>query len=510
MTLEAELGWLENTYGGQTPVTYGGSQQGNQVGSGVTYGNTSGSTSGNSASGGEAGGHFVGVDESDSSSTYTVFDNEDGTLTCIFETPFGTIVETKLKSDHWFDIKFGPKTENEAEKNRWDAVYGTGGFAVQLIKDLEYSLFPDRFPNERDGGVYIDQNGIRKLADPNWPGWKSNGGDVPDYDVEANSTLTTQLSLTQAGREIRINMVLLGHDAQLALGSSETDYLFGGGGNDTLNGGQGHDRLYGGSDNDLLKGDSANDVLYGDAGNDELWGGTGNDRLDGGSGDDWIAGEEGNDVIEGGAGNDGVCAGIGNDSVNGGADNDTIFGEDGDDFLNGESGNDVISGGNGSDVVWAGLNDDSVKGDAGNDSLWGEEGNDTIIGGTGNDYLRGGDGNDYLDMDAGAAAGADTLDGGYGDDILIGDGVGSVLIGGWGRDTYHIRPWAKTTIADFAAGPDDYEKIIVYKSVFADYAALMSTAYQSGGGTVIAKGEFSLTLSGVNKSTLHLNDFVFI
>ncbi|MBM6595822.1 M10 family metallopeptidase [Microvirga pudoricolor] len=265
-------------------------------------------------------------------------------------------------------------------------------------------------------------------------------------------------------------------------------------------GGSGNDRITGNAAANTLTGNGGNDTLEGNGGNDLLYGGAGADRLIGGSGN--------HDYAMYDRSSTGLVVSLASPSMNTGeAAGDTYSGVEG---IHGSRYNDSLFGDHMANALYGNAGNDFLSGAGGDDALYGDLGNDSLIGGTGSDLLMGGDGNDYLDMDAGSSAGADTLDGGYGDDILIGDGVGSLLIGGWGRDTYHIRPWAKTTIADFAAGPDDYEKIIVYKSVFADYAALMSTAYQSGGNTVIAKGEFSLTLTGVGKTALHLNDFVFI
>lgn len=325
------------------------------------------------------------------------------------------------------------------------------------------------------------------------------------------------------------NDYLYGHDGNDTIyGGAGNDFADGGEGHDYLYGNDGDDRLYGRSGDDVLDGGTGNDYLDGDVGNDTLSGGHGNDILDGGEGNDRLHGEDGDDKLYGRAGNDVLDGGLGNDYLDGDVGDDVLFGNNGDDILYGVWGNDTLYGGNGIDNLIGGQGDDlliggaeqdwlygegendRLFGDEGNDYLFGGMGNDTLIGGSGVDYLYGGAGNDYLDMNEGPGAGADWLFGEDGDDILIGDGIGSKLTGGWGRDTYHIRPWAKTTITDFAAGPDVYEQIILYKSVFTNFTSLYAWAYQAGNDVVIAKGDFSLTLSNLRKEVLAENDFLFI
>ncbi|WP_445503994.1 M10 family metallopeptidase C-terminal domain-containing protein [Microvirga sp. G4-2] len=250
----------------------------------------------------------------------------------------------------------------------------------------------------------------------------------------------------------------------------------------------------GGSGNDTITGNVADNVLSGNAGNDHLNGGHGDDILNGGMGDDTLWGSWGNDKLYGNDGDDFIAGG-----------------EDGNDSLYGDNGNDTLFGGTDHDTLWGGVGQDKLYGENGNDILYGDGGNDTLIGGSGTDILYGGAGNDYLDIDDSPSAGADYLYGGDGDDVLVGGGVGSRLTGGAGCDIFSIRPWAKTTITDFYTGPGAHDQIYIWnKPLFANFSAMMAYARQIGSDVVIAKGEFSLTLSNKQLSSLVASDFAFL
>ncbi|SPF80001.1 calcium-binding protein [Pseudoprimorskyibacter insulae] len=200
--------------------------------------------------------------------------------------------------------------------------------------------------------------------------------------------------------------------------------LLGTGDSDTLGGELG---------TDLINGMGGDDFLSGDGGDDQIWGGAGDDIVMGGDQNDTLHGESGGDAIAGGAGQD------------------DLYGHDGDDTLTGDDGDDALYGGLGADIL---------NGGAGADALLGREGDDTLIGGTGHDTLQGGAGNDALigfDDDE-----TDYLNGADGDDLLIA-GLGDVLSGGDGSDTFLLGDWLRTDAAaltDFS--PQDDRMVVVY------------------------------------------------
>jgi Ca2+-binding RTX toxin-like protein len=84
-------------------------------------------------------------------------------------------------------------------------------------------------------------------------------------------------------------------------------------------------------------------------------------------------------------------------------------------------------------------------GKAGNDRLYGNTGNDSLYGGYDNDSLIGGNGNDSLI----GGNGNDSLIGGNGNDSLIGGNGNDSLSGDFGADTFVLRSFGFSTIADF-------------------------------------------------------------
>ncbi|MFB2549835.1 calcium-binding protein [Ensifer soli] len=200
-------------------------------------------------------------------------------------------------------------------------------------------------------------------------------------------------------------------------------------------------------------------------------------------------GSTGKDTVTGYGGNDKLYGHGGNDLLTGGAGNDRLVGGDGNDVLLGGSGNDVIFGQNGNDRVRAGTGNDTVKGGAGNDTLYGDAGNDKLYGEAGNDVIHGGAGNDRIN----GGAGDDRLTGGAGRDVFI-----------FGKNT------GNDVITDFDAGAAVGDQIVLDKDVIASFAALQAAAEDSAAGLVIAYGEGSITLTGVELADLHRNDFAFV
>ena len=281
--------------------------------------------------------------------------------------------------------------------------------------------------------------------------------------------------------------------ADLAMGTSQSDFLEGFGGDDTLRGGEGDDILEGGLGADRLIGGAgrdevtymdatsgvslnlltgghsgeaqgdrfeeieqfslsrfadrfiggdANDIVYGLAGDDNLSGGKGTDYLDGGDGNDLLeGGGDAGDVLNGGEGFDEVTYihdnfGLGIDLALGYAAGAAF----GDAFYSIEKFtlsrfNDSFAGDDAVDRVAGGFGDDGIYGRGGDDVLDGNDGNDLLNGGAGADLLAGGSGNDTLD----GGSGADVMTGGMGNDVYMIDQAGDVAaegVGG-GRDVVY-------------------------------------------------------------------------
>lgn len=263
-------------------------------------------------------------------------------------------------------------------------------------------------------------------------------------------------------------------------------------------GGSGNDKIQGNAANNKLTGNGGNDSLYGSSGNDSLYGGAGNDLLDSISGPGKSTAVWGNDLMYGDAGNDRIYGRYGNDS---------LYGGDGDDFIDAGEDSDYVSGGLGNDTAigWAG--NDTLNGDAGNDYLTGDAGDDMLSGGMGIDTLLGGDGSDTIMIEAGANYySSDVLSGGAGGDIFYTVGKS------WSGDVYN------TTITDFQGGPGIMDRIYMLRSIFSDFSAVKSAAYQYGTDVIIDNLLFNytgstgmkLTLKNFHLSSLAADDFVFI
>jgi Ca2+-binding RTX toxin-like protein len=139
----------------------------------------------------------------------------------------------------------------------------------------------------------------------------------------------------------------------------------------------------------------------------------------------------------------------------------------------------------------------------GNDTLEGGAGDDTMDGGPGNDNLTGGDGNDVLF----GSVGIDTLIGGKGDDTLDGGAGDDRLIGGKGPDLFVFHAgFGMDTITDLGNG----DRIQFDSAVFADAQAVLDASQQVGANTVITAGTNTVTLLGVQASSLHEHDFLIL
>jgi serralysin len=159
--------------------------------------------------------------------------------------------------------------------------------------------------------------------------------------------------------------------------------------------------------------------------------------------------------------------------------NDTLDGGNGNDAILGLAGNDTLNGGNGNEVLDGGGGDDTMAGGNGNDMLFGSVGIDTLIGGNGDDSLDGG-------------AGDDSLTGGKGSDLFV-------FHAGFGDDT----------ITDLGNG----DLIQFDSEVFANPQAVLEAsepAGPNGEDTVITAGSDTITLVGVQASSLQEHDFLIL
>jgi serralysin len=175
----------------------------------------------------------------------------------------------------------------------------------------------------------------------------------------------------------------------------------------------------------------------------------------------------------------------GNDQIDGRNGNDAILGLAGDDVLNGDNGNDVVDGGGGNDRLAGGNGRDTLDGSVGTDSLTGGNGEDSLDGGAGNDDLEGGNGKD-------------TLNGGTGDDVLT---------GGNGPDQFVFNAsFGDDVVTDFK----NTDLIQFDDSLFQTPEAALTASEQVGEDTVITAGTSTVTLVGVQASSLQASDFSIV
>ncbi|WP_459251709.1 peroxidase family protein [Metapseudomonas phytobenefica] len=286
------------------------------------------------------------------------------------------------------------------------------------------------------------------------------------------------------------NLTFVGNGNFTGIGNELANIITGGSGDDVLDGGAGADRLVGGAGNDTYYLDVSGDVIVEAAGGgvdlaysqlssyvmaanlenlvfvgsgatsvtgntlaNQITGGIAGDVLLGNGGDDSLVGLEGDDSLDGGTGNDALFGGLGNDSLAGGVGNDLLEGQEGDDALAGGNGDDMLLGGDGADV------------------LQGDGGNDVLVGGAGNDILNGGTGNDIFQFAAG-----------FGHDQIIG---------------FDGNPAGGQDLLDISA-------LGISAASFAAAVSISGTVAQ----TVVTIGADSITLVGVNVTTINQSDFV--
>jgi Ca2+-binding RTX toxin-like protein len=213
------------------------------------------------------------------------------------------------------------------------------------------------------------------------------------------------------------------------------------------------------------------------------------ENLSGSIFDDRLAGDAGNNYIAGGAGND------------------VLYGDIGSDVLNGGDGNDWVYYGNSAAAIAVDLaSQNATGGDAAGDTfvsiehLCGSNFDDSLAGDVGNNYIAGGGGND-------------TLAGGLGNDALAG-GIGNdTLTAGLGNDTFIFTSgFGKDVITDFVSGVGPTDLIsFSLGAAFDTFAEVILVATQIGADTIITiDAADTITLSGVQISSLNIDDFIFV
>jgi hypothetical protein len=140
------------------------------------------------------------------------------------------------------------------------------------------------------------------------------------------------------------------------------------------------------------------------------------------------------------------------------------------------------------------------------DSLYALLQSDSIVfkGSTGKDVFSGYDHDDRLK----GGAGSDMLDGGKGGDLIQGGAGNDKLTGGDGADTFvFAKGDGKDTITDFDAGKHGKDVIEFGKTLFENYADLVSHAKDTDAGLLISYDGGKLTLDDVHLADLNKGDF---
>jgi Ca2+-binding RTX toxin-like protein len=178
--------------------------------------------------------------------------------------------------------------------------------------------------------------------------------------------------------------------------------------------------------------------------------------------------------------------------------------------VTGENDARVIIGTNGANALFGTDAKEIIQGLGGDDTIFGRGGDDVIDAGDGKDYVFGGAGNDIID----GGAGNDILFGDEGDDILAGGAGNDQLYGGAGNDTFVFKPGEGNDIVfDFQAGAGAGDVLELDRTAFADFAALMQSgavADTSGGAQISYADGSKITLAGVHKADLAIDDFRFV
>ncbi|MFN8710524.1 MAG: CAP domain-containing protein [Planctomyces sp.] len=283
--------------------------------------------------------------------------------------------------------------------------------------------------------------------------------------VIQSSNTATNVTVDQAGENIRIREAGSGHIRSFPAHSVEAISFEGGNGNDRFRnqtsrpasafGGAGNDVLIGGSAADELDGGIGNDTIYGRGGDDMIQGGTGRDFIHGGAGHNVLLDRESLDRVF--AAVDGVLneelvdlpagAQVAVKSAPSVVTTVTPVLENGYLVVRGTSNSDTINvttSGNLITVAGKSFNSASVSaivivGESGDDNITVSESIQKmtiIFGGWGNDTVNGGGGTDYIH----GSMGNDVLNGRGGNDSIWGGGGVNTMTGGTGTNSLFQRP----------------------------------------------------------------------
>ena len=319
----------------------------------------------------------------------------------------------------------------------------------------------------------LDDAGGRFQVDASTGRLSLADGALIDYESATSHSITVEVTDSEE----------LTYSESFTIQIQDVNEIIGTNSNNTLSGTTG---------NDYIAGLAGNDTIFGGQGQDTILDSAGNDQINGGEGADFISVVGGSDVIYGNAGNDTIqLSGSGSKTVYGGQDVDRLDGSGatGNLTLDGNGGNDRLTGGSGADVLMGGDGDDVLNGGAGADVLYGNVGNDQLYGGAGSDQIFGGQQDDYLDGDDGNDA----------------------LFGNLGDDTFNFASGDDDDqIIGFAAGAGTEDVIRLQGTSLTTFNQVLGATVQQGNDAVInfANGD-SLTLVGINKNSLHQDDFNF-
>ena len=142
------------------------------------------------------------------------------------------------------------------------------------------------------------------------------------------------------------------------------------------------------------------------------------------------------------------------------------------------AGNDTLDGGNGNDVLDGGGGNDTLTGGNGNDMLFGSVGNDTLMGGKGEDTLDGGAGNDDL------------------------------MAARQGPRSVRFQLLVSATISSPTSATGTTSSLTMKCSQSPQ--AVLDASQQVGEDTVITAGTNTVTLLGVQASSLQADDFLIL
>lgn len=284
------------------------------------------------------------------------------------------------------------------------------------------------------------------------------------------------------------NLTYTGSASFAGTGNAAVNIMTGGVGNDILDGAGGNDTMIGGVGNDVYIVDTTGDVVTetANAGTDEIRTALASYMLAANVENLTYTGSAAF-VATGNTLANTIIGGIGNDNLNGGAGNDMLIGGAGNDTYVVDATGDIVTENAGEGV-------DLIRTSLANYSLGAELENLTYVGsgsftGTGN-------------------AAANVLTGGAAGDHLDGGGGADLLYGGGGSDTFHFDPsFGHDTIGDFSVG----DIVEFASSVFADFDAVLGSATEVDGSTVITfDGDNSVTLQHVALASLSADEFRFV